>query len=75
MNLSAFFVCFLRTPLHWACKRNHVSVVHQLLQEGANKDISNNDGQMPAQLSSNKDIRELLGGIETMFLLVFSIVF
>ncbi|GFO04220.1 ankyrin repeat domain-containing protein 40-like [Plakobranchus ocellatus] len=49
------------TPLHWACKRNHTSVVRHLLQQGADKNITNNDGHMPAQLSSNKEICELLG--------------
>ncbi|RUS88505.1 hypothetical protein EGW08_003763 [Elysia chlorotica] len=50
------------TPLHWACKRNHTSVVRQLLQEGADKSIENNDGHVPAQLSSHEDIHKLLGG-------------
>ncbi|GFR97970.1 ankyrin repeat domain-containing protein 40-like [Elysia marginata] len=50
------------TPLHWACKRNHISIVRQLLHNGANKNIINSDGHAPAQLSSDAEIRELLGG-------------
>ncbi|KAK3789082.1 hypothetical protein RRG08_063796 [Elysia crispata] len=50
------------TPLHWACKRNHISIVRQLLQEGADKSIENNEGHTPGQLSSHEDIHKLLGG-------------
>lgn len=53
------------TPLHWACKRNHIGVVQQLLNEGADKSIKNNDGHIPVQLSSHQDICEMLGESKT----------
>ncbi|CAG5133055.1 unnamed protein product [Candidula unifasciata] len=49
------------TALHWACKRNHVAVVKYLLDRGADRNIKNKDGHTPAQLTSNEEIRNLLG--------------
>jgi len=52
------------TALHWACKRNHEKVVLQLLDSGANKAITNNDGHIPAQLTTNENIKRALEGGE-----------
>jgi len=50
------------TPLHWAAKRGHTSIVSFLLASGADKDMYNDKGQTPIELTTNKAIRELLGG-------------
>jgi hypothetical protein len=49
------------TALHWACKRNHFSVVQFLLQKGANKDIQTSKGEEPVDLTTSDDIIKLLG--------------
>uniref|UniRef100_A0A0B6ZH85 Uncharacterized protein n=1 Tax=Arion vulgaris TaxID=1028688 RepID=A0A0B6ZH85_9EUPU len=49
------------TALHWACKRNHIAVVKYLLERGADKNSKNNDGHVPAQLTSNEEIHQILG--------------
>ncbi|XP_059168968.1 ankyrin repeat domain-containing protein 40-like isoform X2 [Physella acuta] len=49
------------TALHWASKRNHVNVVKYLLSKNADKSITNKDGNTPAQITSNEEIRQLLG--------------
>ncbi|XP_021410697.3 ankyrin repeat domain-containing protein 40 [Lonchura striata] len=49
------------TCLHWACKRNHVAVVAYLLHAGADKDILTKKGERPAQLTSKREIRKMLG--------------
>jgi ankyrin repeat protein len=49
------------TALHWACKRNHCSVVQFLLQKGANKDIQTSKGEEPVDLTTSDDIIKLLG--------------
>ncbi|XP_005092472.1 ankyrin repeat domain-containing protein 40 [Aplysia californica] len=49
------------TALHWACKRNHEKVVSYLLEKGADKSVANKDGHIPAQLTSNENIRQSLG--------------
>uniref|UniRef100_A0A8C8R7N6 Ankyrin repeat domain 40 n=1 Tax=Pelusios castaneus TaxID=367368 RepID=A0A8C8R7N6_9SAUR len=49
------------TCLHWACKRNHAKVVSYLLNSGADKEILTSKGEMPAQLTSKKEIRKTLG--------------
>ncbi|KAL4648169.1 ankyrin repeat domain-containing protein 40 [Arapaima gigas] len=49
------------TCLHWACKRNHKSVVAYLLNSGADKDILTCKGELAVQLTSKPDIRRLLG--------------
>lgn len=51
-----------RTCLHWACKRNHAPVVAYLLLAGADKDILTKKGERPAQLTSKREIRKMLGG-------------
>ncbi|XP_053309793.1 ankyrin repeat domain-containing protein 40 [Spea bombifrons] len=49
------------TCLHWACKRNHLPVVSFLLESGADKNILTSKGEHPAQLTSKKDIKKILG--------------
>ncbi|XP_075417737.1 ankyrin repeat domain-containing protein 40 [Tenrec ecaudatus] len=49
------------TCLHWACKRNHGQVVSYLLQSGADREILTTKGEMPAQLTSRREIRRLMG--------------
>uniref|UniRef100_A0A803W1D8 Ankyrin repeat domain 40 n=1 Tax=Ficedula albicollis TaxID=59894 RepID=A0A803W1D8_FICAL len=56
---SCFPTC--RTCLHWACKRNHAAVVAYLLHAGADKDIQTKKGERPAQLTSKREIRKMLG--------------
>ncbi|XP_010001061.1 PREDICTED: ankyrin repeat domain-containing protein 40 [Chaetura pelagica] len=49
------------TCLHWACKRNHARVVAYLLRAGADKEILTKKGERPAQLTSKREIRKMLG--------------
>nr|XP_060620774.1 ankyrin repeat domain-containing protein 40-like isoform X1 [Anolis sagrei ordinatus] len=49
------------TCLHWACKQNHTEVVAYLLDSGANKEIFTINGELAADLTSEKEIRKLLG--------------
>nr|XP_008102731.1 PREDICTED: ankyrin repeat domain-containing protein 40 [Anolis carolinensis] len=49
------------TCLHWACKRNHVQVVSCLLDAGADKDILTVKEEKPAQLTSKREIKKMLG--------------
>ncbi|KAH9490037.1 Ankyrin repeat domain-containing protein 40 [Bulinus truncatus] len=51
----------IMTALHWACKRNHGKVVQYLLEKGADKSVLNNEGLTPDQLTSNDEIRLMLG--------------
>jgi len=48
------------TALHWAAKRNHLNIVNLLCNHGADKSISTNKGEMPAQLTSEGVIKVLL---------------
>ena len=50
-----------RTPLHWACKRNHEDLVKVLLENGANPELKNCVGERPANLCNSLAILELLG--------------
>lgn len=58
-----YFYVIFRTALHWACKRNHIGVVQYLIQKGADKSITNGDGNVPSQLTGNAEIRQILGGM------------
>lgn len=49
------------TALHWAAKRGHLQAVQKLIDAGAVKTIENTDGKVPADLTSNRNIRILLG--------------
>lgn len=48
------------TALHWAAKRNHLNIVNLLCNHGADKAISTNKGELPAQLTSEGVIKVLL---------------
>uniref|UniRef100_A0A8C5TTX6 Ankyrin repeat domain-containing protein 40 n=1 Tax=Malurus cyaneus samueli TaxID=2593467 RepID=A0A8C5TTX6_9PASS len=60
-DLTEFMFSLCRTCLHWACKRNHAAVVAYLLHAGADKDILTKKGERPAQLTSKREIRKMLG--------------
>lgn len=49
------------TGLHWACKRGKVDMVRLLLGHSADPEVENNQGQRPAQLTSETNILCLLG--------------
>lgn len=49
------------TPLHWAAKRGHVSIVKYLVQEGADTTLLTKKGETAAQLSSNSSVKQILG--------------
>ncbi|XP_015266250.1 PREDICTED: ankyrin repeat domain-containing protein 40 isoform X2 [Gekko japonicus] len=49
------------TCLHWASKRNHAEVVSYLLSAGADKEILTVKEERPAQLTSKREIRKMLG--------------
>ncbi|XP_074647389.1 ankyrin repeat domain-containing protein 40-like [Tubulanus polymorphus] len=49
------------TPLHWACKRGHQSIVSLLLMNGAERNVTNNKGELPVELTDKLQIREILG--------------
>ncbi|KAL8222423.1 UNVERIFIED_CONTAM: hypothetical protein K2H54_075969 [Gekko kuhli] len=49
------------TCLHWASKRNHARVVSYLLGAGADKEILTVREETPAQLTSKREIRKILG--------------
>ncbi|KAH0629430.1 hypothetical protein JD844_011495 [Phrynosoma platyrhinos] len=53
------------TCLHWACKRNHAQVVSYLLDAGADKNILTVKEERPAQLTSKREIRKMLGVEDT----------
>lgn len=48
------------TALHWAAKRNHVDIVSFLLDCGASSSIASYNGEMPANVSTSREIKELL---------------
>ncbi|XP_076326408.1 ankyrin repeat domain-containing protein 40-like isoform X2 [Tachypleus tridentatus] len=50
------------TPLHWAAKRGHATVVKYLLSQGAEASQTSNKGETPAAVALNEEIRNLLGG-------------
>ena len=49
------------TPLHWAAKRGHASIVKYLVQQGADTTLQTKKGETAAQLSSNTGIKQMLG--------------
>ncbi|XP_060108794.1 ankyrin repeat domain-containing protein 40 [Heteronotia binoei] len=49
------------TCLHWASKRSHAHVVSYLLSAGADKEILTVKEERPAQLTSKREIRKMLG--------------
>ena len=49
-----------RTALHWSCKQGHTDLVRCLLQNGADPNIRNDKGELPASLTDKEDILDLL---------------
>ena len=50
------------TALHWAAKRNNAQCVQILLSNGSNYKLRTSKGEMPYQLTTNDQLRNLLGG-------------
>ena len=50
------------TPLMGAAYNGNIEVVKELLKAGANKKLKNKDGKTAYGLTSNKEIKKLLGG-------------
>ena len=50
-----------RTALHWACKRNHTSIIQYLLENGADNTIMTFNGESAIDLTSSEDALNLLG--------------
>ncbi|XP_070580031.1 ankyrin repeat domain-containing protein 40-like isoform X2 [Ptychodera flava] len=50
------------TALHWACKRDHSTIVKLLLAHGAEKNLKTEKGEKAIHLTTNSHIQELLGG-------------
>jgi ankyrin repeat protein len=48
------------TPLHWAAGRGKVEIVRMLIDAGARKDIPNEDGKIPYDLTTNQELKNLL---------------
>lgn len=48
------------TALHWASKRGHAIIVSTLLNNFADKNIKNNNNQIPSSLAKDKSVLELL---------------
>ncbi|XP_078379610.1 ankyrin repeat domain-containing protein 40-like [Oculina patagonica] len=49
------------TPLHWAAKRGHASIVKYLVEQGADATALTSKGETAAQLSSDTGIKQMLG--------------
>ncbi|KAJ9580874.1 hypothetical protein L9F63_023948 [Diploptera punctata] len=49
------------TPLHWAAKRGHKTIVNILLAHGADTTAVTTKGETPAALCNNPEVRKLLG--------------
>lgn len=52
-----------RTALHWACKRNHASIVQLLISNGADVNMKTFEGKSAASLASSEQILSLLGSV------------
>ncbi|CAF0808639.1 unnamed protein product [Didymodactylos carnosus] len=48
------------TPLHLACWKNHAPIVQMLLDSRADKNIRNQDGKLPIDLTHDSDVRSIL---------------
>lgn len=53
-----FYIYFLRTALHWACKRGHEHIEKLLLDSGADKNRKNFKGDTPYDLYSYQSSQE-----------------
>ena len=52
------------TPLHIACKEDHLKIAQLLLEKGADIEAKNNEGETPLDIAkkhSNKKLIELFG--------------
>lgn len=49
------------TPLHWAAKRGHASIVKYLVQQGADATVLTNKGETAAKLTDDTAIKQMLG--------------
>ena len=49
------------TALHWAAKRNNPEIVKILIENGAEKLVENDKGEIAVQLTSCDEVRTLLG--------------
>jgi len=56
-----YHLYFLRTALHWACKKGYLDVAALLLKNGADRNLRSEMGEIPASLCSNQQILYLLG--------------
>ncbi len=48
--------------MHWAAKRNNPEIVKTLVENGAEKLVENDKGQIALQLTTSDEVRALLGG-------------
>ncbi len=48
--------------MHWAAKRNNPEIVKILVENGAEKLVENDKGQIALQLTTSDEVRALLGG-------------
>lgn len=51
---------YCRTALHWACKRNHISVIRFLISNGADISVKTFNGESAANLASSQEAFLLL---------------
>ena len=54
-----------RTALHWAAKRNQPEVARLLISSGADANVSSFSNEVPADLTNNPAILNLLGSPKT----------
>lgn len=53
------------SALHWASKRNNLAALSFLLDQGADINLKNTNGDLPVDLTSNEDIKKALGGTDS----------
>lgn len=66
VNLNATNSINWWTPLHWAAKRGHRNIVRYLLQQCADTRALTRKGETAGQLSTDEEIRKMLGEEETI---------